>query len=193
MKLFPCILLMSLESFLEVPPVKAEMCRVSYSGQGFIPLAHPHQRPSVWGYKSHISGPPRTRPYGGMKRSACSGEVLSEQGSKREPGERVERGGRLMVLSLGRKGMSGGGEEERQGLYTVIGICVYGCYLPTAPPLGRPRRETHSALHLLYSAVSCHLCTHTYMHACSEASICIVTLHNYDQVRAADRQSFINM
>lgn len=37
-------------------------------------------------------------------------------GAKREPGERVDRAGRLMVPSLGRTGMSGGGEEGRQGL-----------------------------------------------------------------------------
>ncbi len=37
-------------------------------------------------------------------------------GAKTEPGERVDRAGRLMVLSLGRRGMSGGGEEGSQGL-----------------------------------------------------------------------------
>lgn len=37
--------------------------------------------------------------------------MLSEQGAKREPGERVDGAGRLMVPSLGRRGMSG----ERRG------------------------------------------------------------------------------
>ena len=49
--------------------------------------------------------------------------MLSEQGAKREPGERVDGAGRLMVPSLGRRRMSGGGEEERRGLYERD-VCV---------------------------------------------------------------------
>lgn len=78
--------------------------------------------------------------------------------------------------------MSGGGRGGETGpilegyvcmsvLFVDVGgdECVCGLYFPTVPPLGRPWREIHSALHSLYSAVSCHLCTHTYMHAHRQA------------------------